>query len=546
MIKLLIDNPLLLLFLVAAIGYPLGHVKIFGRSLGIAAVLFVGLAMGALDPNMKLPEVIYLLGVVLFVYTIGISSGAGFVASFRRKGLRDNALVAGMLLLAMFLTMALAWVLKLRAGVAAGMYAGSLTNTPALAGVLEYIKGNAPEGLREALLAEPVVGYSIAYPIGVLGMIAAIEFAQRIWKPNYAEEALRLRDLGATNQSFVNRTLRVTKPVGNQRVADIMYGHSWNVIFGRMQRGTELSLVLSTTRLQQGDLVSVIGPLQDVEAVIQHLGEPTSEHPELDRSKLDYRRMFVSNPALFGRSLMELQLPQRFGALITRVRRGDIELVPHRDTVLEPGDRVRVVAPRDQMAELGTYFGDSYKMLSEIDVMTFGLGIALGLLLGTIPIPLPGGIVFKLGFAGGPLVVSLILGAVARTGPLVWIMPYSANLTLRQIGLILFLAGVGTRSGYAFVSTFAQSGGLSILLAGAAVTCITAIATLWIGYKLLHIPMSLLIGMLSGLQTQPAVLGYSLEQTKNDLPNIGYATVYPIAMIVKILLAQLLLAMLPR
>ena len=178
--------------------------------------------------------------------------------------------------------------------------------------------------------------------------------------------------------------------------------------------------------------------------------------------------------------------------------------------------------------------------------MTFGLGIALGLLLGAIPIPLPGGIVFKLGFAGGPLVVSLILGAVARTGPLVWIMPYSANLTLRQIGLILFLAGVGTRSGYAFVSTFAQSGGLSILLAGAVVTCVTAIATLWIGYKMLRIPMSLLIGMLSGLQTQPAVLGYSLEQTKNDLPNIGYATVYPIAMITKILLAQLLLAILPR
>ena len=168
------------------------------------------------------------------------------------------------------------------------------------------------------------------------------------------------------------------------------------------------------------------------------------------------------------------------------------------------------MAPRDHMAALSTYFGDSYKMLSEIDVMTFGLGIALGLLLGAIPIPLPGGIVFKLGFAGGPLVVSLILGAVARTGPLVWIMPYSANLTLRQIGLILFLAGVGTRSGYAFVSTFAQSGGLSILLAGAVVTCVTAIATLWIGYKMLRIPMSLLIGMLSGLQTQPAVLGLSL------------------------------------
>jgi putative transport protein len=212
--------------------------------------------------------------------------------------------------------------------------------------------------------------------------------------------------------------------------------------------------------------------------------------------------------------------------------------------VLELGDRVRVLTHRERMDAVSGFFGDSYRALSEIDILTFSLGLALGLLLGIVPVPLPGGIVFRLGFAGGPLIMALILGALGRTGPMVWSLPYSANLTLRQIGLVLFLAGVGTRSGYAFVTTFAQGGGILLFAAGAGITCITALATLWVGHKLLKIPLSLLIGMLSGLQTQPAVLGFALEQTGNDLPNIGYATVYPIATIAKIFLAQLLLTLL--
>ena len=153
-------------------------------------------------------------------------------------------------------------------------------------------------------------------------------------------------------------------------------------------------------------------------------------------------------------------------------------------------------------------------------------------------------ITFKLGFAGGPLIVALILGTIGHTGPLVWSLPYSANLTLRQIGLVLFLAGIGTRAGFAFVNTLTQGGGLAIFVAGAIITSVAAIGTLWIGHRLMRIPLGLLIGMLSGLQTQPAVLGFSLEQTRNDLPNIGYATVYPLAMVVKILVAQVVLTVL--
>ncbi|HKZ83957.1 MAG TPA: aspartate:alanine exchanger family transporter [Anaerolineae bacterium] len=547
MIQLLIDNPLLLLFVVAAIGYPLGRIKIGGSSLGVAAVLFVGLAIGSLHPDLKLPELVYQLGLVIFVYTIGLSSGPVFFASFRRKGLRDNLFVVGMLVLAAAITVIVSNLLQFRSALAAGVYTGSLTNTAALAGVLEYIKSTAPRAALDQLLAEPVVGFSITYPAGAVGMILLINVMQHIWKIDYAAEAPRLRDAyaGATNKKLDNRTIRVTRPEAAQAtIQELIDRHKWDVIFGRMKRAGQLSLADGQTRLNTGDLVSVIGTPDDLDRVIGYLGEASDERLELDRREFDHRRIFVSNPKVAGHRLRDLNLPQQFGAIVTRVRRGDIEMLAHDDTVLELGDRVRVVTQRKHMDAVSAFFGDSYRALSEIDILTFSLGLGLGLLLGMVPIPLPGGIVVKLGLAGGPLVVSLILGTLGRTGSMVWSLPYSANLTLRQAGLILFLAGVGTRAGYAFVTTITQGGGASIFTAGIVITVVTAVAALWIGRWLLKIPMGLLMGVLAGLQTQPAVLGFALEQTRNDLPNIGYAAVYPVALITKILLAQLLLALL--
>lgn len=542
LIQLLREQPLLLLFLVAAIGFPLGHIKIRGSSLGVAAVLFVGLAFGALHPDLKLPEIVYLLGLVIFVYTIGLSSGPGFFASFRRSGVRDNLLVLGMLTFAMLLALLAHHLLNLPAALTAGLYAGSLTNTPALAGILDYVKSS---GQSQNMLTAPVVGYSIAYPVGVVGMILAIYLAQRLWRIDYAGEAKSLRELGAGTAWLQNRTIRVTNPrVAELPLDQLRVQQQWKVIFGRMQRHGKLSLANDETQFQVGDLVSAVGTLEDLERVAAQLGEVSHERIDLDRTQLDYRRIFVSNPEIAGHRLRDLNLPQQYGAIITRVRRGDLEFLPHGDTVLELGDRIRVLTRRDHMEAVSAFFGDSYRALSEIDILTFSLGLALGLLVGLVPIPLPGGVMVKLGFAGGPLVVAMILGTLRRTGPLVWSIPYSANLTLRQIGLILFLAGIGTRSGYAFFSTLTQGNGLAIFLAGAGITVTVALLTLWFGHRVLKIPMSLLIGVLSGLQTQPAVLGFALEQTRNDIPNIGYASVYPMAMIAKIVFAQMLLALL--
>ncbi|AJE04030.1 aspartate:alanine exchanger family transporter [Geobacter pickeringii] len=545
MLKLLIDNPLLLLFLVAAVGYPLGRIRIRGSSLGVASVLFVGLAIGSIHPELKLPEIVYVLGLALFVYTIGLSSGPAFVASLRQDGVRNNLFVLGGIVIAALLTVGAQRLLGLSGSVTAGLFAGSLTNTPALAGALETIKHLASPGLVDQLLAEPVVGYSIAYPMGVMGVVLAISLVQKLWRIDYAAEGKRLKIAGAATEALRSATIRVAWPgAERQTIAALSRQEKWDVIFGRIKRGEAYLLAGPQVRLQPGDLVIAIGTASELDRVAAVLGEVSEEEIAHDRSEFDYRRIFVSNPRVAGRRLGDLGLFERFDATVTRVRRGDDDFLPHDDMVLELGDRVRVVTRRDRMAQVTSFFGDSYRAVSEVDILTFSLGLALGLLLGTVPIPLPGGVTLKLGFAGGPLIVALILGTIGRSGGMVWSLPYSANMTLRQIGLVLFLAGIGTRAGYGFVSTLAKGGGVAIFAAGAVITCVTALLALWVGHKLLKIPMSLLIGMVAGLQTQPAVLGYALEQTGNDLPNIGYASVYPVATIGKILIVQVLLSLL--
>ncbi len=540
-VKLLNDNPLLLLFLIAALSYPLGRLKIFGVSLGVAAVLFVGLAVGALDPNLKLPEIVYNLGLVVFVYTIGLSSGPGFFASFRGRGVRDNLLVAALLLTVAAAVYFFARAFGVSNTVAAGLFTGALTNTPALAAALEFLKGSVPPAQLDAVLAEPVLGYSIAYPMGILGVMVVMVLFTRVWRVNYVEDALRVRD-AQTSQQLVTRTLRITRPeIAGQTIQRLMQTHVWEVVFGRWKHAQRTVLATAQTELQLDDLVSVVGAPEQVERVRAALGEFSAEALELDRTEMDYRRIFVSNPQVVGVRLRDLNLPQQFGALITRVRRGDVEFLARDDTTLDLGDRVRVVTRRENMGAVSHFFGDSFKALGEIDVLSFSLGLALGILIGQIPIPLPGGIAFKLGTAGGPLVVALLLGTLERSGPIVWTLPFNANLTLRQIGLILFLAGVGTRAGYAFVSTLAQGDGLLLFGAGAALTMGAVAMMMFIGYRVLKIPMNLLLGMVAGMQTNPALLGFATQETENDLPNLGYATVYPMATILKIILAQALI-----
>lgn len=547
MLDLLAREPLLLLFVVAGLGYLMGRFKVQGASLGVAAVLFVGLAFGALSPDLRLPDVVFQMGLVVFVYTIGVSSGPAFFASLRSGGLRDNLFVVAMLVFAAVVLAVGHLVVRPEPAISAGVYAGSLTNTPALASLVDAVSRAAPETLRKTLAALPVVGYSVAYPMGVLGPILAIFAAQRLWRIDYRADAKRVRGVHLAEQELYNQTVLVIRPeVTGVPVAHLVAQHGWEVVFSRRKRGDEVTLVSGDTTLALGDLVSVVGTPEAVDAVVQVLGAPppSGEHLAYDRSAYDYRRIFVSNEALAGRRLGDLNLTQRYGALVTRVRRGDADFLARGNTVLELGDRVRVVAPREQMKALSELFGDSYKHLSEINLLSFGLGVSLGLLVGLVPIPLPGGIVLKLGLAGGPLVVGLILGALRRTGPVLWTLPYGANLTLRQVGLILLLGGIGVNSGRTFVETLGQGGGVQLFLMGAAVSVATAAVALVIGYKVFKMPFAVLTGLVAGLHTQPAVFGFAIEQSENELPNVGYALAFPVATIAKIIIAQVVLRLL--
>lgn len=528
MIEVLIANPLLLLFLIAAIGYPLGRINVRGFSLGIAAVLFTGLAFGALDPNLKTPPLLYEFGLTLFVYTIGIASGPAFFSALKRGGIRDNTTVAAVILLVGGIIAAFARALHISGTHAAGLLAGSLTNTPALAGVLEKLKAS---GATDAIQAEPVVAYSVAYPMGVVAMLLAITVLRKLWRIPDAKPP----------EPIDHHSVRVRWPAA-------LLNMPTELRIGRYQHGEKLQLAglydeKIKTEIQEGDIISLIGPEKLLQDAVPQIGEDLGEALELSRDTLDMRRMFVSQRDVAGRSLGELPLYEKYGATVTRVRRGDTDQLADENTVLQLGDRVRVVAPREQMPALTKLFGDSYHRLSEIDAMTFSVGIALGLLLGLITIPLGGGQSFKLGLAGGPLIVGLILGALGTTGPLNWQLPYNANLTLRQIGLILFLAGVGSRSGYAFFTTVVSPLGLKLFLIGTLITTLAAAVLLTVAYKIQKIPFARAAGMLAGLQTQPAVLGFATESLKSEEPNVGYATVYPVATIVKLILAQLLLGL---
>jgi putative transport protein len=539
MIEILESNPLLLLFLVAALGYWLGQIRFRGSSLGVAAVLFVGLFFGALDPDLTIPNTYLNLGLVLFVYTIGLSNGPGFFAKFHGEGMREVLFIIGIMLLPALLLIGLDIAFGLTPASTVGIFTGLSNNTPALASVLDYL--NMHENAVTAV-SQTVVGFSVVYPMGVLGRMLVLAITQRLWHVDFAAEAYSLRKQYPIAQELAYRTITVTHPeVVDLPLRQIQRQHDWDVVFGRIYRADETNLISGNTIFRLNDDIVIAGTHEEMDRVEAVFGREAEEDLLHDTAVYDSRRLFVSNPAIAGQPIATLNLKETHGALVSHVRRGDTELLANDKTVLELGDRIRVLAPREEIAELVELFGDSYNTVSEVNLLTLGLGITMGLLLGLVSISLPGGATFSLGLAGGPLLMALILGAIRRTGPILWTLPYSANLTLRQIGMILLLATIGVASGNDMLVALTSGEGWLIFLLGTLLIVLTTFVSLVVGYKLLKIPYSLLIGMIS---PQPAVLGYALEQAKNPLPAIGYTLMFPFAIIINVSVAQILLIVL--
>lgn len=535
--QLLANNPLLLLFLVAAVGYLVGKVNIKGNSLGVSAVLFVGLAFGAINPAFNVPQVIFQLGLVLFVYSVGLSSGPAFFQSFKKNGIRDIGFVMVMLTITALIAVGLFFLFGFDAASITGIYSGSSTNTPALASVIDLVERRGVDNskdIKDAL----VIGYTYSYPMGVIGVMIVLKLMERFFKIDYKKEQQQLKKDYPIEDDLSSQSVKITNTkLNGLSLRDIIKDTGLNILFGRISSRKETTLANWDTIIHTDDILMVIGSVEDIDKTAEYFGEKTKDDISYDRREYDVRRIFVSNQRVVGKTISSLNLSKNYSAVITRIRRGDLDMLAKANTVLEMGDRIRFVARRKDLKGLSKLFGDSYYRSSQVNLFSFGLGIALGLLLGSIEVSLPGDTTFKLGMAGGPLVVGLILGALRRTGPIVWTLPYGANVTLRQMGLIFLLAVIGLSSGNKVLESLESPVWIVVFMGGVLLSMLSAFVSIIIGYKLFKIPFSLLLGFLSN---QPAILEFATDMSKNKVPLIGYSVMFPIALVMKILFAQVL------
>lgn len=524
MIDLLIERPLLLLFVILAVGTAVGAVRFRRFSLGPAAVLFTALAFSAYNEALALPEVLGTFGLAVFAYAIGITAGPSFFASLR-TGLGPVALVAATLAGLGVVAFIVGRTLGFDVGTIAGVYAGSGTNTPALAAAVLRLEG-APE---------PTVAYSISYLGGVLIMLAAAVFALR------SGEKHPTADDEATVAEVGTRTIEVTHDnvlnVGELTITP----HGRVVVSRYLGDDGVVRIAEGDTVLRPGHVLHAVGPDAALAHLTKQLGRASQQRLELDRSELDFRRITLSQRKFFGRSVADLHLLERFGGRATRVRRADQDFLATDDFVLQAGDRIRVAAPREHMRRVSEYLGDSDHGTADINPLGLAIGLALGLLLGALPIYVPGLGSLELGQAAGPLLVGLVLGRVQRSGKVVWTLPHQAAETLTQIGLLLFLAYAGGRAGSAFIEAVSSPLGVQLVAVGLLLTGLHAVVLVVVGRGILEQSGPRMAGLIAGSQTQPAILAHANAATGFDQRvALGYALVYPVAMVVKIVVVQVI------
>lgn len=530
--ELLAREELLLLFAVILLGLTLGRLEYRGLRLGTAGVLFAGLGLSAwLHPlgELELAPQIKELGLLLFVYCVGLTSGPGFFAAWRSRGLGMNLACAAALAWGALLACVAGWLFGLNRAQIAGLFCGALTNTPALGAVSSRLSGTALEAI-------PALAYSLTYPAGVLGaLLLGRGFAKRRRKELAGEVARQ----AASRVAIESRSVEVTNPrVLGHSIGELRVRDEFGVVVSRLRRGEVDSVPNKYTVLHAGDVITVVGTLSSIRSAIEFFGRVSSERLELRRDRVDMRRVLVSKRELVGLTLGELDLARRFNAQVTRLRRADLDLIPSDELRLELGDRLRVVAPVERLGELSSFLGDSEREI-DVDYVALAVGLCVGLLLARVPIPLFGTSV-TLGTAGGPLVAALIFGRLGRTGKLMWALPYEANLSLREIGLLLFLAGVGVNAGGKLAGLMNREG-LAIIAIGACVTVTTSALALVLMRRWGGAGVVAALGGASGLQTQPATLAAAFELSqRSEETYVAYALVYPLAMIGKILIAQLL------
>ena len=520
MASLFSSSPLLALFVVVALGAAIGAIRIGPLRFGAAGALFVGLTVSALHPEVVSTHmsIVQPMGLAFFVYCVGISAGATFFQDLRKQ---TNLLALTTIVCVVGAVIALAGgrLLGLSSGLTSGLFTGALTAAPAL-------------DTATRLTGDPnaAVGYAFGYPVGVIGGILIVTITvTRKWVGPKDTPSLAGASLEAVS-------IHVSKHINTR---DIDAWRDQRVRLSYLRRDGRTRVTAPGEDLLPGDHIVMVGDPASIKETAPLVGEILDHNLEDDRSDLAFERIVVSNPDVAGRSVSELNVTKRFGAVITRVRRGDLDLLARDDLDLQLGDHVAVVVPTDELDDIAEWLGDSERRVAEVDGMAFGIGLVLGLLLGIVSFPLPGGQGFQLGAAAGPLIVGMLLGALRRTGPLVWTLPAAANLTIRQIGLMLFLAALGLNAGPQFASLLGSpEGWRAALLAAVMVVVCCVIQAL--GAKFIGLSSARAAGGIAGFLGQPAVLQAADARVTDERIEAAYATLFAFAIIVKILLLPLI------
>lgn len=525
MLNFLAEQPLIALFIIMAVGLAFGKIKAWGVSLGAAAAMFVALGLSTANPDIALPPLIYQFGLALFVYVIGLNFGATFFKDFVNRGWKLSLMTIAMMFTLAGLTYAAIEIFNLDPAIGVGTLAGATSSTPGMAAIVEAIGGETT----------PVVGYSLAYPGAVIGTILVGAIGMGVLRVNHLKDA---QDEGMISAPLEWKAVRIDKEIDGT-VADIAEITGERIVATRnLDNSQQHTLAEPELKLSKGRMLMINGDEEAVNRAIAKLG--TEIEMTLDEDAgLIYTRVTLSNPEIAGMRVSDIDTVKH-GFKIARVRSGDQDRVPDKDMVLNLSDRIRVVTTPDNLENVKKFLGNSERSLGNVDLFPFAVGLLAGLLLGAIPIPIPGGTTLNLGFGGGPIVMGLILGAVGRSGPINWQLPFHARQTLSTLGLVLFLSGVGTSAGGSFREAISDPASLIYIAVGLGLTLFSAIGLVVAGMMLFKLKFDEAIGVAAGLTTNPAVMAYLNPQTGTQLAERGYATVYPTTMIGKILMCQIL------
>lgn len=542
-----IGHSILLLSFVIAAGIQLGKVKVFGVSLGITLVLFVGIILGhfGFTINHNVIHFFKEFGLILFVYSVGMQVGPGFFSSFKQGGITLNMLACGIVFLGVLTAVILHYATGIPMPTMVGILSGAVTNTPGLGAAQQAFTDM--HGVSDNTIA---LGYAVAYPLGVIGIILSIILIKYIFRISFDKEN---EQLNSEDSSHTNEAKPISLIVKNPAIFDKTVAELSNLlehrdfVISRVWRDSnkQIEIASANTVLQENDKVFVITTETDAETIKTFIGEEIDmERKQWIRMESQFinRRILITKPELNGKRLGQLKLRKLYGINITRINRAGVDLVAKPGLTLQVGDRVNVVGTETAVSNVEKVLGNSMKRLNEPNLITIFVGIALGIVLGSIPISFPGiPQPVKLGLAGGPLVVAILISRFGYHYKLITYTTQSANLMLREIGITLFLACVGLSAGDGFVDTIVNNGGFAWIGYGFIITFVPLMIIGCIGRYFCKVNYFTLMGLIAGSTTDPPALAYSNATAGNDAPSVGYATVYPLTMFLRVLTAQLLI-----